>query len=115
MTFLQHKVFRETSYQRNIISKILEVGGEISTTGSKHDRIEARWENPKLDENLNFSIMDVFDEAIGSGNINRQRQSSEIFGINRGSEINRKYRNQDNGQRSSRWHVAWVQNVVETV
>ncbi|KAF3573682.1 hypothetical protein F2Q69_00060890 [Brassica cretica] len=63
MTFLQHEVFRETSYQRNIISKTLESGQELSRMGSRHDEIEARRENPKLDENLNFGIMEVFDEA----------------------------------------------------
>ena len=76
MTFLQHEVFRETSYQWNIISNTLEVGRKLSMTGSKHARIEARRENPKLDENPNFGIMEVFDEAEGSGNIYRQNQSS---------------------------------------
>ncbi|KAF3573479.1 hypothetical protein F2Q69_00058815 [Brassica cretica] len=61
MTFLQHEVFRETSYQWNIISKTLEAGGK-----------QARQENPKLDKNPNFGIMEVFDEAEGSGNIYRQ-------------------------------------------
>ncbi|KAF3590860.1 hypothetical protein DY000_02020770 [Brassica cretica] len=102
MTFLQHEAFRETSYQRNIISKTLEAGREQSTTGSKHDGIEARRGNPKLDKNPNFGIMQVFDEAEGSGNIYRQ-------------ESYRKDRNQANGPRSSRWLVAWVQNVVSTV
>ena len=37
-----------------------------------HDGIEARRKNPKLDENPNFGIMQVFDEAEGSGNIYRQ-------------------------------------------
>ena len=77
MTFLQHNVFLETSYQRNIISNTLEAGWELSMMGSKHDRIEARWENPKLDENPNFGIMEVFDEAKGAGNIYRQNQSSD--------------------------------------
>ncbi|KAF3495187.1 hypothetical protein DY000_02052543 [Brassica cretica] len=66
MTFLQHEVFRETSYQRNIISKTLEAGRELSRTGSKHNGIEARRENPKLDENPNFGIMEVFYEAEGT-------------------------------------------------
>ncbi|KAF3595952.1 hypothetical protein DY000_02020764 [Brassica cretica] len=69
--------FRKTSYQRNIVSKTLEAGHELITTGSKHDRIEARQENPKLDENPNFGIMEVFDEAEGSENIYRQGQSSD--------------------------------------
>ncbi|KAF2620425.1 hypothetical protein F2Q68_00039221 [Brassica cretica] len=58
-TFLQHEVFCETSYQRNIISKTLEAGRELSRTGSKHDRIEARWENLKLDEKSKFDIMEL--------------------------------------------------------
>ena len=66
MTFLQHEVFRETSYQRNIISKTLEAGRELSRMGSKHDEIEARQENSKLNENPNFGIMEIFDEAEGS-------------------------------------------------
>ena len=37
MTFLQHEFFRETLYQRNIISKTLEAGWELSRTESKHD------------------------------------------------------------------------------
>ena len=45
--------------------------------GSKHDRIKARQENPKLDENPNFGIMEGFDEAEGSGNIYRKGQSSD--------------------------------------
>ncbi|KAF3584504.1 hypothetical protein F2Q69_00027425 [Brassica cretica] len=51
-TFLQHEVFRETLYQRNIISNTLEAGRKLSRTGIKHDGIEARRENPKLDETL---------------------------------------------------------------
>ncbi|KAF3573792.1 hypothetical protein F2Q69_00059743 [Brassica cretica] len=74
-TFLQHEVFRKTLYQRNNISKTLEAGRDLSRTGSKHDGIEARRENPKLDENPNFGIMEVFDEAEGSGNIYRKGQS----------------------------------------
>ncbi|WZZ25867.1 hypothetical protein YC2023_009268 [Brassica napus] len=60
MTFFQHDVFRETSYQRNIISKILEAGRELSTTGIKHDGIEARRENPKLDETLILVFCNIF-------------------------------------------------------
>ena len=77
MTFLQHEVFRKTSYQRNIILKTLEAWRDLSTTGSKHDGIEARRENLKLDENPNFGIMQVFDEAEGSRNIYRQSQTSD--------------------------------------
>ncbi|KAF2585114.1 hypothetical protein F2Q70_00036735 [Brassica cretica] len=77
MMFLQHKIFRETSYQWNIISKTLEAGRELSRAGSKHDEIEARRKNPKLDENPKFGIMEVFDEAEGSGNIYGQGQSSD--------------------------------------
>ena len=76
MTFLQHEVFRETSYQRNIISKTLEAGRELSRTGSKHDGIEARRENLKLGENPNFGIMEFFEEAGGSGNIFTGYQNS---------------------------------------
>ena len=57
MIFLQHEVFRKTSYQRNIISKKLEAGRELSRMGSKQDGIEARRENPKLDKNSNFGNM----------------------------------------------------------
>ena len=53
-----------------------EAGRELSMTGSKHDGIEARRENPKLDENPNFEIMEFFDEAGGSGNIYRKYQNS---------------------------------------
>ena len=45
--------------------------------GSKHDGKQARWENHKFDENPNFGIMEVFDEAEGSRNIYRQSQSSD--------------------------------------
>ena len=54
----------------------MEAGRKLSRTGSKHDGKEARWENPKLDENPNYGIMEVFDEAKGSGNIYRQGQNS---------------------------------------
>ncbi|KAF2580103.1 hypothetical protein F2Q68_00005240 [Brassica cretica] len=97
MTFLQHEVFRGTSYLRNIISNTLEAGRELSRTGIKHDGIEAQRENPKLDETL-----------ILNG-------SRKIFGIDRGSEICRKDRNQTNGPRSTRWLGVSVQNVVSTV
>ena len=42
--------------------------------GIKHDGIEARRENPKLDKTPNFGIMQVFDEAEGSENIFCQGQ-----------------------------------------
>ena len=45
--------------------------------GTKHDGIEARRENPKLDENPNFGIMEVSDQAEGSRNIYRQVQTSD--------------------------------------
>ena len=130
MTFLQHDVFRETSYQRNIISKTLEAGRELRRTGIKQDGKQARWENLKLGKNLNFGIMKFFEEARGSGNIfhlgqkyfrvyekysDHQNGSEKIFGVNCGSEIYRKDRNQTNGPRSSRWLVAWVQNVVSAI
>ncbi|KAF3535292.1 hypothetical protein F2Q69_00021977 [Brassica cretica] len=79
MTFLQQEVFGETSYQWNIISKTLESGRESRKTGSKHDGIEARRENPKLDKNHNFGIIQVFDEAEGSGNIYRQEKYSGLI------------------------------------
>ena len=44
----------------------MEAGRELSRTGSKHDGIEARRENPKLGENPNFGIMEFFEEAGGS-------------------------------------------------
>ncbi|WZZ79382.1 hypothetical protein YC2023_099954 [Brassica napus] len=77
---------------------VLEAGRELSTTGSKHDGIEARWENLKLGENPNFGIMEFFEEAGGSGNIftgyqnssGHQNGSEKIFGIDHGSEICRK-------------------------
>ncbi|KAF2612594.1 hypothetical protein F2Q70_00013248 [Brassica cretica] len=78
MTFFLDELFRETSYQWNIISKTLEAGRELSRTGSKHDGIEARRENPKLDENPNFSIMEVFDQAKGSENIYRQESRLRV-------------------------------------
>ncbi|KAF3559130.1 hypothetical protein F2Q69_00013254 [Brassica cretica] len=73
MAFLQHEVFCETSYQRNIISKTLEAGRELSTTG---DMIKTRRENPKLGENPNFGIMEFFEEAGGSENIFTGYQNS---------------------------------------
>ncbi|KAF3537366.1 hypothetical protein F2Q69_00019922 [Brassica cretica] len=79
--FLQHKVFCETSYQRNIISKTLEAGWKLSRTGSKHDGAEARRENPKLDETPNFGIMKVFDEDEGLGNIYRQERGVNFSAI----------------------------------
>ncbi|WZZ27247.1 hypothetical protein YC2023_010648 [Brassica napus] len=73
-------------------------GWELSTTGSNHDGIEARRENPKLGENTNFGIMDFFEKAGGSGNIftgyqnssGHQNGSGKIFGIDHGLEICRK-------------------------
>ena len=64
-TVYKNDIFRKNLYQRNNISKTLEAGWDLSRTGSKHDGIEARRENPKLDENPNFGIMEVFDEAEG--------------------------------------------------
>ncbi|KAF3551104.1 hypothetical protein DY000_02008013 [Brassica cretica] len=89
MTFLQHEVFRGTSYQRNIISNTLEAGRELSRTGIKQDGNQARWDRsttgkPKIGRNPNF-------------------------------EICRKDRNQTNGPRSTRWLGVSVQNVVSTV
>ena len=55
----------------------MEAGRKLSRTGSKHDGKEARWENPKLDENPNYGIMEVFDHVEGSGNIYRQGQTSD--------------------------------------
>ena len=45
-------------------------------TESKHDGIEARRENPKLDETPNFGIMKFFEEAGGSGHIFPELQRS---------------------------------------
>ena len=44
---------------------------------TKHDGIEARRKNLKLDENPNFGIMEVSDQAEESGDIYRQGQSSD--------------------------------------
>ncbi|KAF2560283.1 hypothetical protein F2Q70_00018355 [Brassica cretica] len=68
--------------------------------GRKHDGIEARWKNPKLDKNPNFA---------------HQNGSIKIFGIDRGTKIHQKSQNQTNRPRSSRGLVAWDQNVVSTV
>uniref|UniRef100_M4E0H2 Uncharacterized protein n=1 Tax=Brassica campestris TaxID=3711 RepID=M4E0H2_BRACM len=67
MTFLQHEVFHETSYQQNIISKTLEARRELRRTGKS-----------KIGRTPNFSIMEVFDEAEGLGNIYRQEYSEFI-------------------------------------
>ena len=56
---------------------MLEAGRELSRTGNKHGGNKARRENPKLDKNPNFGIMEVFDEVEGSGNIYRQGQNSD--------------------------------------
>ncbi|WZZ34737.1 hypothetical protein YC2023_018138 [Brassica napus] len=53
----------------------LEAGRKLSRTGSKHDGIEVRRENPKLGENPNFE---------------HQNGSGKIFGIDHGLEICRK-------------------------
>ena len=53
-----------------------EAGRELSMTGSKDNWNEARRENPKLDENPYFKIMEFFDEVGGSGNIYHQYQNS---------------------------------------
>ncbi|KAF3517415.1 hypothetical protein DY000_02063841 [Brassica cretica] len=45
----------------------VESGRELSTAGSKHDGKTRNWT-----KTLNFGIMEVFDEAEGSGNIYRQ-------------------------------------------
>ena len=44
-----------------------------------------------------------------------QNGSGKIIGMDRRSKICRKDQNQTNGPRSSRWLVAWNQNVVSTV
>ncbi|KAG5384935.1 hypothetical protein IGI04_036405 [Brassica rapa subsp. trilocularis] len=49
----------------------LEAGRELSRTGSKHDGIEARWENPKFGENPNFGIIDF----------SKKPEAREIFSI----------------------------------
>ncbi|WZZ25863.1 hypothetical protein YC2023_009264 [Brassica napus] len=72
MTFLQHDVFRETSYQRNIISKTLEAGWELSRTGIKHDEFEARRENQKLDETLISVFCNIFRRSRRHGKYYRQ-------------------------------------------
>ncbi|KAF3590766.1 hypothetical protein DY000_02022536 [Brassica cretica] len=48
------------------------LGWELSRTGSKHDGIKARRENPKSGKNPNFGIMKFFEEAGDSGNIFHQ-------------------------------------------
>ncbi|KAF2541589.1 hypothetical protein F2Q68_00030186 [Brassica cretica] len=83
MTFLQHDVFRETLYQRNIISKILEAGQELSTTGIKHDGIEARRENPKLDETLISNIRMGVEKYSGLIADQKITGRTEIKRINR--------------------------------
>ena len=45
---------------------MLEAGWELSRTGSKHDGIETRRENPKSGKNPNFNAMKFFKEAGGS-------------------------------------------------
>ncbi|WZZ50355.1 hypothetical protein YC2023_050462 [Brassica napus] len=93
------RLIRRTFWKHNNFgSTTLEARRELSTTGSKHDGIEARRENPKLGENPNFGIMEFFEEAGGSGNIftgyqnssGHQNESGKIFGIDHGSEICRK-------------------------
>uniref|UniRef100_M4F5N4 Uncharacterized protein n=1 Tax=Brassica campestris TaxID=3711 RepID=M4F5N4_BRACM len=44
-----------------------------------------------------------------------QNGSGKIIGMDRRSKICRKDQNQTNGPRSSRWLIAWNQNVVSTV
>ncbi|WZY99389.1 hypothetical protein YC2023_071718 [Brassica napus] len=99
-----------------------EAGPELSRTGSKHDGIEARRENPKLGENPNFGITKFFEEAGGSGNIFKGYQTSsnqngngKIFGIDRGSEIHKKGRNRAKEPRSLRWLDLRDKNVVATL
>ncbi|KAF2617017.1 hypothetical protein F2Q68_00039166 [Brassica cretica] len=61
-------------------SRSFEVrGGREVIDGKQADGIEARQENPKLDENPNFGIMEVFDEAEGSGNIYHQEKYSGLI------------------------------------
>ncbi|WZY99623.1 hypothetical protein YC2023_071952 [Brassica napus] len=62
--------------QLDSILSFSEAGWELSRTGSKHDGIEARRENPKLGENPNFGITKFFEEAGGSGNIFKGYQTS---------------------------------------
>ncbi|WZZ15071.1 hypothetical protein YC2023_108160 [Brassica napus] len=62
--------------RRNISYYKSEAGRELSRTGSKHDWIEARRENPKLGKNPNFGITKFFEEAGGSGNIFKGYQTS---------------------------------------
>ncbi|KAG5414861.1 hypothetical protein IGI04_002428 [Brassica rapa subsp. trilocularis] len=58
--------------------------------GSKNDGIKARRENPKLDKNPKFGIMQFFKEAGDSGNNFHQAHqngSEKIFGIDCGTKI----------------------------
>ncbi|KAF2577302.1 hypothetical protein F2Q68_00005243 [Brassica cretica] len=103
-TFWKNDVSSARSFPRKLVSAeyyFEDIGSrtELSTMGSKHDVIKARWENPKLGKNPNFGIMKFFEEAEGTENIFHQRQkyigvyekysghqsgSGNIFGIDRG-------------------------------
>ncbi|KAF2619590.1 hypothetical protein F2Q68_00038420 [Brassica cretica] len=68
--FWKHNTFESTTFQK------LDVFEDrrffITKTGSKHDGIEARRENPKSGKNPNFGIMKFFEEARDLGNIFHQ-------------------------------------------
>ena len=72
---------------------MLEAGRKLSRTESKHDGIEAWRENPKLDENPNFGIMEIFDEVERSWNIYRQGQNSDWSLLKKFSSSEREQKN----------------------
>ncbi|KAF3514175.1 hypothetical protein F2Q69_00007750 [Brassica cretica] len=103
------KIDREISKNEvveELIHDVLEARRFISMTflnredGNHARRNRSTTGKPEIGRNLNFE---------------HQNGSRKIFGIDRGSEICRKDRNQTNGPRSTRWLGVSIQNVVSTV
>ncbi|KAF3547051.1 hypothetical protein DY000_02008456 [Brassica cretica] len=104
-TFWKNDVSSARNFPRNFVSAEYYFEDIGSRTGIKQDGKQARRDQsttgkPEIGRNPNFE---------------HQNGSRKIFGIDRGSEICRKDKNQTNGPRSTRWLGVNVQNVVSTV
>ena len=89
--------------------------------GSKHDGKTRNWTKTLISVLWKFSMKPEAREIftvkirIQSGFYQNYSAEVKIIGIDRGSKICRKDRNQTNGPRSSRWLNACDQNVVSNV
>ncbi|KAF3587488.1 hypothetical protein F2Q69_00031380 [Brassica cretica] len=77
MMFLQHELFHETSAEYYFKDTGSRTG--IKQDGKQARRDRSMTEKPEIGRNLNFGIMEVFDEAEGSGIIYRQVMQPDIW------------------------------------